>query len=149
MPISLETATNADGASSTVIALAARFTRPDADETNAREAANLKTAGLVTVRAKPEKRLNAKDRARARRDKNKPEAAEETPAATTEVGGLSTAHPKPEKRKNAKERAKEKFAKKDAKAKPEDGTRPMTATAKSKGEAKAETKKAKKSMAAA
>jgi hypothetical protein len=143
LPINLETATNTDDASSTVIALAARFMKPEGDETNAREA-----GGLVTVRAKPEKRLNAKDRAKARREKNKPEAAEEavvTPeAASSETTSLSTAHPKPEKRKNAKERAKEKFAKKDAKEETEDGTRPMTATAKSKVESKADTKKAKK-----
>ena len=96
----------------------------------------------MTVRPKPEKRLNAKDRAKARRAKDKPEAAEEVAAVTPEVSGLSTAHPKPEKRKNAKERAKEKYAKKDT----ADGTTPMTAKAKSKA-AKMAVTKAKKSRA--
>ena len=96
------------------------------------------------TRPKPEKRLNAKDRAinraLARRAKDKPEAAEEVAAVAPEASGLSTAHPKPEKRKNAKERAKEKYAK----AKTEDGITPdTTAKAKSKVEAKVETKKAK------
>jgi hypothetical protein len=97
------------------------------------------TGSLVMTRPKPEKRLNAKDRAKARREKDKPEAADDV-AVTPKVNGLSTAHPKPEKRKNAKERAREKYAK----AKTEDGTTPMTAKAKSKVEAKAEVKKAKK-----
>ena len=93
---------------------------------------------------KPEKRLNAKDRAKnrtlAKRAKNKPEAAEEVVAVAPQTNGLSTAHPKPEKRKNAKERAKEKYARKDT----TDGTTPTTAKAKSKVETKAEAKKAKK-----
>ncbi len=121
-----------------MIALTARLAKPETDET-ARE-----TNGLVTVRPKPEKRLNAKDRAKARRAKDRPEGAEEVVVVTPEAGGLSTAHPKPEKRKNAKERAREKFAKKDDTKDAKDGTRPMTATAKSKAENKAETKKAKK-----
>ena len=131
--------TNAEATTeaSSIIELVPRFAKPETDET-ARE-----TNGLVTMRPKPEKRLNAQQRAKARREKDKPEAAEVV-AATPEVGGLATAHPKPEKRKNAKERAMEKFAK----AKPEDGTRPMTATAKSKGEAKVEGKKVKKGKAA-
>jgi hypothetical protein len=128
-----------------VIALAARIAKPEAAQTPAvARAAN----GLVTVRPKPEKRLNAKDRAKnrtlARRVKDKPEAAEETAVtpemASPEASGLSTAHPKPEKRKNAKERAMEKYAK----AKPEDGTTPMTAKAKSKVETKAKKTKAAK-----
>ena len=127
--------THADDASS-VIALAARIAKPETVETTARA-----TSGLVMTRPKPEKRLNAKDRAKARRAKDKPEAAEVAAAVIPEASGLSTAHPKPEKRKNAKERAKEKYAK----AKTEDGITPdTTAKAKSKVEAKAETKKAKK-----
>ena len=67
--------------------------------------------GQVTVRAKPERRKNAKERAKERaRAKGKLGAADEaavTPEVTSpETAGLSTAHPKPEKRKNAKERAK-------------------------------------------
>jgi hypothetical protein len=61
-------------------------------------------------------------------------------------GNLVTVRPKPEKRKNAKERAKAKYAK----VKTEDGTTPMTATAKSKVETKAKTEagtKAKKTKA--
>jgi hypothetical protein len=107
------------------------------------------TGGLVMTRPKPEKRLNAKDRAinraLARRAKDKPEAAEEGAVVTPEASGLSTAHPKPEKRKNAKERAREKYAKK----KTADGTTPdTTAKAKSKVTKKAEVK-AKKRKAAA
>ena len=45
--------------------------------------------------------------------------------------------PKPEKRKNAKERAKDKFSKEKT---TEDGTTPMTATAKFKVDARAERK---------
>ncbi len=126
-------------AASSVITLAARIAKPEVVETRARE-----TGGLVMTRPKPEKRLNAKDRAKnralAKRAKDKPEAAEEVGTVAQEVSGLSTAHPKPEKRKNAKERAKEKYAKKDT----ADGTTPMTAKAKSKVETKAEGKKAKK-----
>ena len=123
-----------------MITLAARIAKPETVETTARE-----TGGLVMTRPKPEKRLNAKDRAinraLARRAKDKPEAAEEVAAVAPEASGLSTAHPKPEKRKNAKERAKEKYAK----AKTEDGITPdTTAKAKSKVEAKVETKKAEK-----
>jgi hypothetical protein len=123
----------ANAALNSVIQLKARLAKSGATAT--RETASLKSAGLVTVRAKPEKRLNARDRAMAKREKDKPEAAEVsvvTPEAANPVAGLSTAHPKPEKRKNAKERAKEKFAKKDT----EDGTTPMTAKAKSKVEKK-------------
>jgi len=124
---------------SSVITLAARIVKPEAVETAVRE-----TNGLVMTRQKPEKRLNAKDRAKnrafAKRAKGKPEAAEEVAAVAPEVSGLSTAHPKPEKRKNAKEGAKEKYAKKDT----TDGATPTTAKAKSKVETKAEAKKAKK-----
>jgi hypothetical protein len=131
---------------SSVITLAARIVKPEAVETAVRE-----TNGLVMTRPKPEKRLNAKDRAKnrafAKRAKGKPEAAEEVAAVAPEVSGLSTAHPKPEKRKNAKERAKEKYAKKDtmkdAKKNTADGTTPMTAKAKSKVETKTETKETK------
>ena len=136
VPTNTEAPTNEE---SSVITLAARIVKPEAVETAARE-----TSGLVMTRPKPEKRLNAKDRAKnrafAKRAKDKPEAAEEVAAIAPEVSGLSTAHPKPEKRKNAKERAKEKYAKKDT----TDGATPTTAKAKSKVETKAEAKKAKK-----
>jgi hypothetical protein len=62
---------------------------------------------LVTVRAKPEKRKNAKERAKERaRAKGKLGAADVAtvaPEVTSPETGLSTAHPKPEKRKNARE----------------------------------------------
>ena len=139
-PTNTEAPTNE---ASSVITLAARIVKPEAVETAARE-----TSGLVMTRPKPEKRLNAKDRAKnrafAKRAKDKPEAAEEVAAVAPEVSGLSTAHPKPEKRKNAKERAKEKYAKKDTKKDAADGTTPMTAKAKSKVETKAEAKETKK-----
>jgi hypothetical protein len=128
-----------DDAPSAVIVLAARTTKPEAAETTAvtREA-----AGLVMTRPKPEKRKNAKERAKER-SKGKPEAAE-VAAVTPEAVGLATAHPKPEKRKNAKERAKEKYAKKST----EDRTTPdTTAKAKSKVDKKADAK-ATKSKAA-
>ena len=112
-PTQAEVATDESGA---VIALAARAPKPEADD-------------LVTVRPKPEKRKNAKERAKDKR--TKPEAAEEA-AVTPEVNGLSTAHPKPQKRKNAKERAKEKYTRNST----EGGTTPMTAKAKSKVETK-------------
>jgi membrane protein involved in colicin uptake len=70
---------------------------------------------------------------------------------TVETRDLVTTRPKPEKRKNAKERAKDKFSK-DKTA--EDGTTPMTVTAKSeadvkaKAERKAETKAASKAAKA-
>ena len=135
-PTNVEAAT---GEAGSVITLASRVAKPELAGKAARG-----TGGLVMTRPKPEKRLNAKDRAinrgLAKRAKNKPEAAEEVAAAAPEVSGLSTAHPKPEKRKNAKERAKEKYAKKDT----ADGTTPTTAKAKSKVETKAEAKKAKK-----
>ena len=144
----------ANAALSSVIELKARRnTKSQAAETTAalREAANLNGSSLVTVRAKPEKRKNAKERSKERfkdRKKDNQETAE-VAAVIPEVSGLSTAHPKPEKRKNAKERAKEKYAKKST----EDGTTPaMTAKAKSKVATKvatkAETKKVKKSRAA-
>ena len=121
----------ANAALSSVVELKARMTKPKAAD---HAAVTRETGSLVTVRAKPEKRLNAKDRAKARRTKNKPEAGEEAVAVTPEASGLSTAHPKPAKRKNAKERAKEKYAKANTK----DGTTPdMTATAKSKAATKA------------
>ena len=144
VPTNTEAPTNEE---SSVITLAARIVKPEAVETAARE-----TSGLVMTRPKPEKRLNAKDRAKnrafAKRAKDKPEAAEEVAAIAPEVSGLSTAHPKPEKRKNAKERAKEKYAKKDTMKDTmkdtADGTTPMTAKAKSKVETKAEAKETKK-----
>ena len=136
VPTNAEAATDEAGS---VITLAARVAKPEMTGMAARG-----TGGLVMTRPKPEKRLNAKDRAKnrtlAKRAKDKPEAAEEVAAAVPEVSGLSTAHPKPEKRKNAKERAKEKYARKDT----ADGTTPTTAKAKSKVETKAEAKKAKK-----
>jgi hypothetical protein len=116
-------------------------------------AVNPAAGRLITAHPKPEKRKNAKERAKERNDernKDRPEAAE-VEAVIPEVGGLSTAHPKPEKRLNAKERAKAKFAKKDTKGKAADGTTPMTAKAKSKGETKVEAKvegKSKKTKAA-
>jgi hypothetical protein len=133
------------GVLSPAIALAARIAKPEtAEATATKSAIKRETGALVTVRAKPEKRLNAKDRAKARRGKGKAEAVDETAAkpetASSAAGGLSTAHPKPDKRKKAKERAAEKYAK----AKPEDGTTPMTAKAKSKGETKAKRTKAAK-----
>ena len=135
-PTHAEAAT--DGAGS-VITLAARIAKPETVEATARE-----TGGLVMTRPKPEKRLNAKDRAKnrtlTRRAKDKPEATQEVAAVAPEASGLSTAHPKPEKRKNAKARAKEKYARKDT----ADGTTPMTAKAKSAVETKAQAKKAKK-----
>ena len=133
----------ANAALSSVIALKARKTKLEGAATAgmAREA-----HGLVTVRAKPEKRKNAQQRAKERneqrnaeRNKDRTEMADLV-AAVPEVAGLSTAHPKPEKRKNAKERAKEKYAK----VKTEDGTTPMTAKAKSKVETKAKKTKAAK-----
>jgi hypothetical protein len=60
---------------------------------------------------------------------------------TPRDAGLVMTRPKPEKRKNAKERAKAKFAKEKT---TEDGTTPMTATAKSEVESKAERKAATK-----
>jgi hypothetical protein len=71
----------------------------------------------------------------------KPEAADTT-AVTRKADGLVTVRPKPEKRKNAKERAKAKFTK--------DRTTPdTTVKAKSKVDAKVETKKARKAKSAA
>ena len=129
---------------SSVIELKARIKKLEAaDET----AVAPQAAGLVTVRAKPEKRKNAKERARDK-FKDKPEAAEVaavTPeAASPQEASLAMAHPKPERRKNAKERAREKYTK--------DRTTPdMTAKAKSKVDKKADTKakKSKQSKAAA
>jgi hypothetical protein len=131
----------ANAALSSVIELKARRNaKPQTAETTA---APREADGLVTVRAKPEKRKNAQERAKERaknRSKDKLDAAE-VAAVIPEVSGLSTAHPKPEKRKNAKERAKEKYAKGRTTESTEDGTTPtMTAKAKS----KVETKKAKK-----
>jgi hypothetical protein len=125
----------ANAALNSVIELKARKAKAEVANTSG-ATRETSSNGLVTVRAKPEKRLNAKDRAKARRMKGQPEATDEAVAVTPTpaVSGLSTAHPKPEKRKNAKERAKEKYAKADTK----DGTTPdMTATAKSKVAAKA------------
>jgi hypothetical protein len=118
-----------------VIELKARMTRPETADT---AAVTRETTGLVTVRAKPEKRKNAQQRAKERneeRNKDRIEVAE-IAATTPEAPGLSTAHPKPEKRKNAKERAKEKYAKKST----ADGTTPMTAKAKFKVDSKAAAK---------
>jgi hypothetical protein len=138
MPTNAETVTS-DDAPSSVIELRARIKKLEtADELAVASPAG----GLVTVRAKPEKRKNAKERAKERKQ-GKPEAVE-VEAVTAEASVLPTAHPKPEKRKNARERAKEKYAK----AKTEDGTTPMTAKAKFKVKAKAETKKAKSKAAA-
>jgi hypothetical protein len=110
-----------------VIPLASRIAKTETGKATARE-----THCRVMTRPKPEKRLNARDRAKTRK------AADEAAPAAPEGSGLS--HPKPEKRKNAKERAKEKYARKDT----ADGTTPTTAKAKSKVETKAEAKKAKK-----
>jgi hypothetical protein len=60
---------------------------------------------------------------------------------TSRDAGLVMTRPKPEKRKNAKERAKDKFSKEKT---TEDGATPMTATAKSEVESKAERKAATK-----
>jgi hypothetical protein len=123
---------------STVIALMARSKKAKTANVTADTRA---AAGLVTVRPKPEKRKNAKERAKEKA-KDKPEATE-VAAVNPEAVGLATAHPKPEKRKNAKERAKEKYTK--------DRTTPdTTAKAKSKVDSKAKSKsKAKTSKAAA
>jgi len=107
-----DAAASADAPSS-VIALAAVTARLKAADVTAVPRGG---EGQVTVRAKPEKRKNAKERAKDRaRAKGKLGATEEaavTPEVTSpETAGLSTAHPKPEKRKNAKERAKEKYTK--------------------------------------
>jgi hypothetical protein len=132
-----------------VIELKARMKKPDASNT-----ASLmrKSSDLVTVRAKPEKRKNARERAKERNDERNKDGtkAVEVAAVVPEISGLSTAHPKPEKRLNAKERAKAKFAKKDdkkdtkkdAKGRAADGITPMTAKAKSKGDTKAKKTKA-------
>jgi hypothetical protein len=134
----------ANAALSSVIELKARIKKPEAADT---AAVMRETGGLVTVRAKPEKRKNAQQRAKERneeRNKDRTQAVE-VAAVVPEAGGLSTAHPKPEKRKNAKERAQEKYAKKST----ADGTKPMTATAKSKVDKKAEAKARKTKPAAA
>ena len=100
------------------------------------------------TRPKPEKRKNAKERAKDRLEKRKGKGetvdVAEVAAVVPAVSGLATAHPKPERRKNAKELAQEKF-----KAKPaEDGTTPdMTAKAKSKADLKKAELKAAKSKA--
>ena len=131
----------ANAALSSVIELKARMKKPEAADT---AAVTRETGGLVTVRAKPEKRKNAQQRAKERteeRNKDRTETAE-VAAVIPEAGGLSTAHPKPEKRKNAKEKAKEKYTK--------DRTTPdTTATAKSKVDKKAEAKARKTKPAAA
>ena len=125
-------------APSSVIELAARTMKAGTAATTVVEA-----EGRVTVRPKPEKRKNAKQRAMERNRKDKP-AAVEVAAVTPVVGGLSTAHPKPEKRKNAKERAKEKFAKKATDKTTGDGTTPdTTVKAKSKVDTKAKSRKSK------
>jgi uncharacterized protein YbbK (DUF523 family) len=127
-----------------VIELKARMKKPEAADA---AAVTRETGGLVTVRAKPEKRKNAQQRAKERneeRNKGRTQAAE-VAAVVPEAGGLSTAHPKPEKRKNAKERAQEKYAKKST----VDGTKPMTAAAKSKVDKKAEARARKTKPAAA
>ncbi len=121
-----------------VIELAAVTTKLKAAETAVPRGGE----GQVTVRAKPEKRKNAKERAQERaRAKGKLGAADVaavTPEVTSpETVGLSTAHPKPEKRKNAKERAKEKYTK-DRTTTPD-----TTAKATSKVEAKTKARKSK------
>jgi hypothetical protein len=68
-------------------------------------------------------------------------------AETRESSDLVTTRPKPEKRKNAKERAKAKFAKETDKT-AEDGTTPMTATAKSEVDLKKVERKAATKVAA-
>ncbi len=115
-PTNSDDETAASDTPSSVIELAAVTARLKAAEVTAVPRGG---DGQVTVRAKPEKRKNAKERAKERaRAKGKLGATEEvavTPEATSpETAGLSTAHPKPEKRKNAKERAKEKYAAKDS-----------------------------------
>ncbi len=105
-PTNAKVPTNAKDATDeagTVTTLAGRIAKPEAVEVTARE-----SSGLVMTRPKPEKRLNAKDRAKnrtlAKRAKNKPEAAEEVVAVAPQTNGLSTAHPKPER---AQERQRE------------------------------------------
>jgi hypothetical protein len=133
-------------APSAIIAL--RAAKPDAGD---KTAATHGTFGLVMTRPKPEKRKNAKERAKARLEKRKGKAetveVAEVAAAVPVVSSLSTAHPKPERRKNAKERAQEKFKVKPA----EDGITPdMTAKAKSKADLKrADLKKAERKKAKA
>jgi hypothetical protein len=137
----------ANAALSSVIELKARKTKAELAVTGG---VTCEANGLVTVRAKPEKRKNARQRAKeqnaqrnAERNKDRTEAVDQV-TVIPEVAGLSTAHPKPEKRKNAKARAKEKYAKTETKVDTKDGTTPdMTATAKSKVAAKVQTKKAK------
>lgn len=132
------------------------------------------TDGLVTVRAKPVKRKNAKERAKAafadKTGSDQPglllgespvsgivaagSVATDTVesvanAVTDEAGASAMAYPKPEKRKNAKARALEKLARGGT---VEDGTTPdMTATAKSElsAPAKAEATKAEATKAEA
>ena len=72
----------------------------------------------------------------------KPETVE------TRDAGLVTTRPKPEKRKNAKERAKAKFNKAGNEKTAEDGTTPMTATAKSEADLKKAERKAATKVAA-
>jgi hypothetical protein len=70
-------------------------------------------------------------------------------AETRESSDLVTTRPKPEKRKNAKERAKAKLDSKFSKDKTaEDGTTPMTATAKSEADLKKVERKAATEVAA-
>jgi hypothetical protein len=156
LPTNLEAATDqapaqsdidaAKAAPSSVIELKARKSSREMAKPEAANTATMtrEVGDLVTVRAKPEKRKNAQQRAKERNDERNKDRTEavEVAAVVPEVGGLSTAHPKPEKRLNAKERAKAKFAKVETK----DGTTPMTAKAKSKVETKA--KKSKQSRAA-
>ena len=135
-------------ASSDASIIALRVAKRDADDTTA---ATHESSGLVMTRPKPEKRKNAKERAKDRLEKRKGKAetveVAEVAAVVPAVSGLATAHPKPERRKNAKERAQEKF-----KAQPaEDGTTPdTTAKAKSKADLKkADLKKAERKKAKA
>jgi hypothetical protein len=125
-------------APSSVIELATRTTKLKAAEVTAAPRGG---EGQVTVRAKPEKRKNAqeraKDRARAKGKLGATEEAAVAPEATSPASaGLATAHPKPEKRKNAKERAKEKYTKGRT-------TPDTTAKATSKVETKTKAKKTK------
>jgi hypothetical protein len=132
-----------------IIPLKGRAKKQDAADGSA---VNPAAGRLMTAHPKPEKRKNAKERAKERNDERNKDRTEavEVAAVVPEISGLSTAHPKPEKRLNAKERAKAKFAKKDdkkdtkkdAKGRAADGTTPMTAKAKSKGDTKAKKTKA-------
>lgn len=124
----------AGDATRSIVALAERrAVNLDAGETTMRAA-----AGRVTVRPKPEKRKNFKERAKDR-TKGKADVAD-MPAVPAQAAASAIAYPKPEKRKNFKERAKAKFAKEKTMG----GTTPdTTAKAKSTVETKAKRRKSK------